>query len=161
MSHNTIRGTIKFKQHLFYASPVYTNLRLPSVSSSDLALESFVDGDKQSSYTNEQLVSEADKFYDAKERAVLVSASINSPGGFVAGVLSPLLKGHFSYFPQVTNLSEVYKALQLQEASTFVCEKELYEVNPPEVEKEAHSLEKKRALFRENEECGRSNSALE
>ncbi len=62
-----------------------------------------------------------------------MSASLNSPGGFIYGVLGPLLKKNFAYLPQATNLSEVYKALQLQGSSTLVCEKELYEINPPEV----------------------------
>ena len=73
---------------MFYASPAYTTLRLPSVEPGHTGVQAYRDGSKVSSFSQSELVNLAEK--SPAKGGLVVSASVNTPTGFVSGVLAPL-----------------------------------------------------------------------
>jgi hypothetical protein len=65
LSFTTVRGTIKFRDHMVYSKPSYTNLRLPQLSESDTVYEVYREGRKEVSYTNADLTRASEKIWDS------------------------------------------------------------------------------------------------
>jgi len=63
--HKTIRGTTKFKENMLYTKKALTNHRIPGTTPETTALECYKDGSKIQSFTQEQLVAQAELIFDS------------------------------------------------------------------------------------------------
>lgn len=151
LGHTTIRGVIKFKDSMVYATPSLSNFEIPENQSSDVAFESYKGGRQVSSLTSGDLVDKANSlwhnhFSKAGENPVFVSLNLETPLG-LASFLSNNANQQKVYIPSSFNMSKILTSLKTQQSTTAVIDRELFDLEAPshkvaELTEQAQSITK-------------------
>jgi len=135
LGHTTIRGVIKFKDAMVYATPSQSNFEIPENSGSDLAFQSYQNGKEIASLTSTDLARQANSLWSSHfsksgEQPLFISLNLETPLG-LASFLSA--NSHFKkvYIPSTFNMTQILTSLKTQESTTIVCDSELYQLEPP------------------------------
>jgi len=166
LGHTTIRGVMKFKDSMVYATPSLSNFEIPENQSSDVAFESYKGGKQVSSLTSGDLVSQANSlwqnhFSKAGENPVFVSLNLETPLG-LASFLSNNAHKQKVYIPSSFNMSKILTSLKTQQSTTAVIDRELFDLEAPahkvaELTEQAQSVTKVLVASQGGSKIGKSS----
>lgn len=134
--HDTIRGTTKFKDLMFYVNKEFTNLDLPENRGSTAAFEVFTNGRAAHSFSSEEMLDHAQRLFSEHfadgEKIVPVSMPVDlqTPLGF-ACFLGNNLNGRKVFVPANYNMTRIFRALEVQQSAHVVCDPEFFAQKPP------------------------------
>ena len=136
LGHSTIRGVIKFKDAMVYATPSSTTYEIPENSSSDAAFSAYQNGKEVASFTSGDLVSHANSLWEnhfskSGEHPIVLSLNLETPLGLSA-FLANNANHQKVYIPSSFNMSKILTSIKTQQSEVLVCDQELFELEPPQ-----------------------------
>lgn len=110
--HKTIRGTTKFKENMFYAKKAFTNYRIAGSSPDALALECYRNGSQVTSFSNSDLVSQAESLLNNhlssadSAHPIFMTLNTSYPLG-LAAILGSAIGQKKIFHPATYNLKDI------------------------------------------------------
>ncbi|CDW74005.1 amp-binding protein [Stylonychia lemnae] len=168
LGHHTIRGVIKFKDSMVYASPSLSTVQIPDNRADDQAFVSYQNGKRVSSLTNGEITQHAQSLWEnhysqhADSNPVFMSLNLETPlalASFIANN-SNLQK---VYIPSSFNVNKIIENIKVQGSHTLVCDADLYTLEPPQSRKaefEGYTQTIKRSVIASNDGNSVGKSSL-
>ena len=118
LGHQTIRGVIKFKDSMVYATPSQSSYEIPENSPSDLAFQTYQNGREVAGYTNGDFVVKANDLWDtyfnkSGDHPVFISLNLETPLG-LASFLANNANQQKVYIPSTFNMTKILTSLKTQ-----------------------------------------------
>lgn len=129
ISHKSLEGMIKFKQAFNYSEGFNTSIHLPDLDESLIAYSS-TSGDITHGDIN-NICENQSKLMKNYSNTVN-SAPCFHPSSMVLGLISQISNQNYTAFPGTYSMKEILKQIKMQNASRFICEGNLLEMQLPE-----------------------------
>ena len=151
--HSNIRGTIKYKDSLVYATSEYAGFELPMNDGNSQLFECYRDSKRVSTFTNAEIAAKSGELWschfslsagdhtDAKlfnvevksgttAKPVFMSLDLETPLG-LATFLANSANHRKVFIPSTFNMSKILKSVSAQQSVDLVCDKDFFELEAP------------------------------